>query len=428
MLRQIDQVLELVRIRFVVVKEPRTIQVAHVGVPGRAQGAVFPSAPGSQELTEGSNAPHDGRTAGRIRAAAHRAREVESLDGFWNRLAAQTQQRRHHVLGVDGGGIALRLDAKVGRQAEQHRHARGFLPGPLLALLVVGPKHVAMIRGEDDDGVGRQAGFVERAQQIGEAIIQRRAVRVVAREILAGPGLRRGGHVGRQFDFLGRIQRAVFRRGGLIRIMRRPPREPEEEGLLRLRVVAQIRLGVAGLRDGVVAFPLQFFRAVRVVGRVVVGVRAFENLPVIEALPALARDERRAAAVPVDVPLADAARVVASGLENLWQRHGIRAERHVVQKNAVRLRPLPREQRGARGGTHRHARDSLGEVHGCALEAIQVRRVDVRIAREAEGLRPPLVGDDEEDVGSRGLVRRAKRLAPREGERDEYDGECGAAA
>ena len=92
--------------------------------------------------------------------------------------------------------------------------------------------------------------------------------------------------------------------------MRRSPGQEEKERLLRLRMVAEVLLRIARLRDGVVAFPIELFGAVGVIRRVVVVVRAFEHLPVVKTLPPFARDEVRAP-MPIHMPLADAARVIA---------------------------------------------------------------------------------------------------------------------
>ena len=41
---------------------------------------------------------------------------------------------------------------------------------------------------------------------------------------------------------------------------------------------------------------------------------------------------------------------------------------------------------------------ALTKLHALPLEPVEVRRLDIRVARVAERLIPPLVGDDKDDV------------------------------
>ncbi len=81
-------------------------------------------------------------------------------------------------------------------------------------------------------------------------------------------------------------------------------------------MVAEVLLRIVRLGDGVIARPVELFGAVRVIGRVVVVVRAFEHLPIIKSLPPIARDERRAA-ITVHMPLADVTGVVPAWARTL---------------------------------------------------------------------------------------------------------------
>jgi hypothetical protein len=125
--------------------------------------------------------------------------------------------------------------------------------------------------------------------------------------------------------------------------------------------------------------------------------RAFEHLPIIKALKAFARDKVRAP-VSVQVPFADAARVVAFGLQNLGDGGRAGIERNVIEENAVRQWPLSGQQRRARGRTDRQTGDGVNESETLRREPVEVRRFDVRIAYESERLRPPLVGQHDENV------------------------------
>jgi len=157
---------------------------------------------------------------------------------------------------------------------------------------------------------------------------------------LGGFGL---GHIGPQGQLRGVVQGPVFFGRGEIRIVRRPPGQHEKEGLPRRRMVAQVLLRVPRLGDGVVALPVKHFRAVGVVGRVIVVVRALQHLPVIKPLPPFARDEARAA-MRVHMPLADIRGVVARRAQHLGDGHRFRVQRHVVQEDPVREWALARQE------------------------------------------------------------------------------------
>ena len=222
-------------------------------------------------------------------------------------------------------------------------------------------------------------------------------MRVVTREIFARLRFDIRGDIRPQRQLRGIVKGAVFFRRSEVGIMRRPPREPEQERLRALRPRAEKGARIARLVERVVAGPVEFFRRVAVENRVGVVVRAFEHLPVVEALAALRRDEGRAA-MPVDVPFANRRRVVARGLEHFRQRDRGGIERHVIEKNAVCERALAGEQRGARGRADGHPCDGVNAAHALAREAVEVRRPHVRIAGKTERLRAPLVGEHDDDI------------------------------
>ena len=95
---------------------------------------------------------------------------------------------------------------------------------------------------------------------------------------------------------------------------------------------------IPGLGDSVVALPVELLRTVRIIGRVVIVVRAFKHLPIVESLSPLARDEVRAS-VRIHVPLSDVAGVEARYAQNLSNGHRLRVEGNVVEKDAVLERP-----------------------------------------------------------------------------------------
>src|SRR5207244_9584864 len=87
--------------------------------------------------------------------------EVEALDGFWNRHTAEAEQCGHDILGVYGGLELAGLCAERFWQANQERDTNRFVVWFLLFLHTVRAKHVAVIGGEQDDGVAVQAGLLQ---------------------------------------------------------------------------------------------------------------------------------------------------------------------------------------------------------------------------------------------------------------------------
>ena len=126
-------------------------------------------------------------------------------------------------------------------------------------------------------------------------------------------------------------------------------------------------------------------------------VRAFERFPIIETLPALARNEIRAT-VSVEVPFADAAGVVARGLEDLGKSRGVGMEWNIVEKHAVRQRALAGEQRCPSRQANGKTRDRIDEMDAFPSKPVEVGCLDVRIAGKADRLRAPLIGEHDDDV------------------------------
>ena len=115
---------------------------------------------------------------------------------------------------------------------------------------------------------------------------------------------------------------------------------------MKPRRFAQVRLGVAGLGQGVVALPDELLvRVAGIVRGMIVVVGAFEHLPVLEALLPFGRDIAGAAAA-IDVPLADIGRVVAARAESLCEACSVLAQLYVVDEDAVREGVLTGQERG----------------------------------------------------------------------------------
>ena len=119
------------------------------------------------------------------------------------------------------------------------------------------------------------------------------------------------GHIRAQLDIVGVVHCPVLRRCRSIRVVRRTPRQHQQERalvtrislLLLLRVAPEERFRVVRLRPGIVAIPRELGIGISgVVERLVVVVGALQCLPVLEALPALWWDVV-APAVSVDMPL-----------------------------------------------------------------------------------------------------------------------------
>ena len=262
-----------------------------------------------------------------------------------------------------------------------------------------------MIRREDEDGVALDLQLSECSPELADALVQGRAVGVVAGQLPPGHVGLFGRNVRPQTDFLGFIQCAESFRGRLIRVVRRAPRKHQQKRPPAGRVSPQVLDRVRRLRLCVVAVPLSLRRiVVLVIERPVVVVRTFQGLEVLEPLAPLGRDVRRAA-VAVEVPLADVAGAVASPGKDLGDRHLLAGQLHVVEEHAVRQRPAARHHRRPVRAADRTGRDGMGELDCLVRQPIEVRRLHVRIARVPQRVGTPLVGEHEQDVGAACRIR-----------------------
>jgi len=125
-------------------------------------------------------------------------------------------------------------------------------------------------------------------------------------------------------------------------------------------VVLYIPLNIASLGDSIVTFPETLGRIVsRVIGRVVIVVRALEDLPIIKALLAIFGNVI-ATAAGIDVPLADVCGVVAGVSANFGEGHCLVSKRSIVKEQAVSQRILACEQTGAIRRTDRTGGNRIG--------------------------------------------------------------------
>src|SRR5439155_7523077 len=131
-------------------------------VTGRAEPAIFFAAGAPFPFAERSGAENHGCAVAGIFSAAQITAVVEALDTLWNGHPAQTEQRRHHVLGIDRRIKRTRLGAQALWPADEHRHADRFVEWLLFLEHSLRTQHVAVIGAEDQDCVLSQACVAQR--------------------------------------------------------------------------------------------------------------------------------------------------------------------------------------------------------------------------------------------------------------------------
>ena len=111
--------------------------------------------------------------------------------------------------------------------------------------------------------------------------------------------------------------------------------------------------------------------------------------------------EAVASVLRIDVALADAVGPVAVALEDPAQGVGLRPRLQVVEPgHAVRHRPLAAEQRAPRAHAGRQLGDRAREVVAAGGHGVDARRVDHRVAGDAEHVAAPLIRRDQDEVGT----------------------------
>ena len=224
-------------------------------------------------------------------------------------------------------------------------------------------------------------------------------MRVVALRLLAGANPHSLRHVGSQLDGVDRIQLLELCGRGVVGKVGAAVGHHQQEGTVVVRVLPDVLPGIPGLGVGVVPLPLALGR---VVARVVVGsvvlVGALQHLPVVEALAALLGDVG-VAAVTVEVPLADVRRLVPGRREDLAHAQLFVGQVEVVQEHPRTEGIAPGHEGGAIGRADGADADRVGEVDALGGQGVQAGRLHVGIAGVPGGLRSPLVGQHEDDVG-----------------------------
>ena len=172
-----------------------------------------------------------------------------------------------------------------------------------------------MVGGEDEDSVLLDAGLAQRFEEIADAIVECGDMGAVARDCPFGFLLVLLRHIRPQQDVLGLEQIPILLWRRLVGVVRRAPGQHQQKRRTAC-VIADVPLGLARLGDRIIAFPFELEILVAVVEGIVVGVGAAQDLPEIESLPPLGRDER-AATVAVEMPLADIGGFVARAADRL---------------------------------------------------------------------------------------------------------------
>ena len=167
-----DQILLLEGIVLIVEEEPGTTEVPDVRVAQRAKAAEFPAALFAHPFTKRRDTRDESSIIGRVFSTANVTAEIEAFDGAGDRHAAETEKGWHDVFGIDQSGQFSRTRAKSSRPAEEQRDADGFIIWLLLVPPALRAEHIAVVGGKENDGVAVESGFMKRAQQVPNTLIQ----------------------------------------------------------------------------------------------------------------------------------------------------------------------------------------------------------------------------------------------------------------
>ena len=291
------------------------------------------------------------------------------------------------------------------------------------------PAHPALVRGVDHEGVAAQPEPLQPGEHLAHAIVDPADLgrRALHRVLAVVEGLVR---------VLPRVHRvdrealelpaAVVRRVAVARRVVHQPAEDvgpvvgEEEEERPLPVPLDEAQGAVRPEvRRVTGLPPHFAVLDHVLvvelARVPVGL----GHPVIEALGG--------GEVGAEVPLAAEAAGVAGVAEDLPEggelaQRVVRLRSHHIARVEERVHAVlrgeePGQQGRARGRAHGVAGEGAGEANAFAGEAVDVRRADVWVAVAAEGPRPLVVGQNQDEVGRAGGARRGGGEERREQQR-----------
>ena len=115
---------------------------------------------------------------------------------------------------------------------------------------------LAVVGTEHDDRILGQPGVVERGQQIPDAMVERRAMRVISLQLPTRGLLQGFRNIRCKFELLQRIQRLVLCGRRVVGKMRRPETDQQRERLPIRRLCLQVALGILGLGERIIAVPV----------------------------------------------------------------------------------------------------------------------------------------------------------------------------
>jgi hypothetical protein len=98
------------------------------------------------------------------------------------------------------------------------------------------------------------------------------------------------------------------------------------------------------------------------------------------------------------MPFANIAGVVSRLPEHLGNGDGVGTKRDIVEEHTVSQRALACEQGGTTWTADRQTRDGVLKANAFRSQSIQMWRPGVSIAGKAKRLRPPLVGQYDDDI------------------------------
>ena len=292
--------------------------------------------------------------------------------------------------------------------------------------------HFAVVGSEDHDRVVRQSGFVEIFQQPAEIVVHIAEHGVVAARIHQG-------RVTASFDIgapVERLWRAVeASRGRLVgtpRRMRRMWRHHQEKRLARAGSGAQKVQREIRFRVGFIARHHQPLRGVAIVKRLAeVGVKIERRPILISHAPGTGRHEfrfglsgdrlaaleRAGSGSGSQMPLADVAGIVTAAREDLADRLSRGGQVDPVHDAAGQRRPPPGLQHGPVRRAQRAGRQRVSEIHALAGEAIDVGSRGILSTVVTGFAQPDLVGEKEQHIRLRRMLRRGQRRAGRSQQR-----------
>jgi len=395
----VDEVPELVRVFEVVVEQPWAGEVADIGVTAGPDATVLAAASGAFPLAERGGTGDEGGVVRFGAGAGEDGQETCAFNGGGDLDTTKVQEGGQDIRCVDGGVDGSGLVAKTGGITQQERDADGLVPGLLLFLVAVGVKHIAVVGGENKDGVVLEAELVKGLEESADAVVECGDVRVVAGQGVPCVGVVFGWNIGAKVDG-GRVEEGlVFFGSGVVRGVGWSPGKEQQKGSV-LWVGAEVGAGLFGLGDGVVTGPLAGAGVVvgEVIGVVVV-MGATDGPEELEALASLGRDIGTAL-LAVEVPFSDVGGVVAGLSVEPGDGKSVVTEWDIVEEDTVGEGVLSGQEACTIGAADGAAGYSIGEVDGTAREAVEVRGADVGVCGIAECLCPPLISKDEQHIRS----------------------------